>query len=59
MKHEVRDVYDRFYDDHHKQPNAKLLGKFQVIEQVEDDGWDELFIGRNVDTGGDMPYQRS
>lgn len=50
IKYEVRKVYDRFYDDQSKQPNAKLLGTFQVIEQIEEDGWDELFIGRNVDT---------
>ena len=50
MEYEVRKVYDRFYDDQSKQPNAELLGTFQVIEQIEEDCWSELFIGRNVDT---------
>lgn len=48
---EVRKVYDRFYDDQSKQGNATLLGEFEVIEHILEDGWDELFIGRNVSTG--------
>ncbi len=52
MEYEIVNVYDRFYDDQSKQKNAKLLGRFQLIEQVkENEEWSELFIGRNIDTG--------
>ena len=51
MEPEVRKIYDRFYDDQTKQKNAKLLGEFQVIEQIMEDGYDELFIGRNIESG--------
>ena len=50
MTQEIRTIYDRFYDNPDKQKNAKLIGTFQVIEQIEEDGWDEIFVGRNVDT---------
>lgn len=51
LEYEIRAVYDRFYDDQSKQPSARLLGTFEIIEEIEEDGWDEMFIGRNVDTG--------
>lgn len=50
MEYKIVKVYNRFYDDQSKQKDATLLGTFQIIEEIEEDGWDELFVGRNVDT---------
>lgn len=51
MEYKTVHIYDRIYDDQSKQKDAKLLGIFQVIEEIEEDGYSELFVGRNVDTG--------
>lgn len=45
------DIFDMFYDNPDRQKDAKFLGRFRVIQQIEEeDFYNDLFIGINVDT---------
>ena len=51
--YEVREIYDRVYDnefdkDGVPKPRA-MLGKFAVIQQLEEDFYSEIFVGQNLD----------
>lgn len=49
---EIRNVYSMIYDSRSYGTNGygKLLGKFRVIQQITEDGWEDTFIGQDVET---------
>ncbi len=51
MEYQTMELYDRDYDDPSKRSKSKLLGTFQIIENIESDISLQLFIARNVHTG--------
>ena len=49
---EICNVYSMIYDNCSYGTNGygKFLGKFRVIQQITEDGWEDTFIGQNVET---------
>lgn len=48
----VKEIYERVYDDKSLGNNGfggKYLGNFEVIQQVMEDGWTEVFVGRKIE----------
>lgn len=48
----IRNVYSMIYDNPERGNNGygEFLGKFKPIQQITYGGWDDTFIGQNVDT---------
>lgn len=49
---EIREVYSMLYDSPQRGDNGRgeRLGAFRVVQQITEDGWEDTFIGENVDT---------
>lgn len=46
------EVYSMIYDSQDRGNNGygEKLGMFRVIQQITEDGWEDTFIGENMDT---------
>lgn len=49
---EIRNIYSMVYDSRSWGTNGygKFLGKFKVIQQITEDGWEDTFVGQNIET---------